>query len=209
MRERDEASNHLKRVCPLMRRAVPRVGPFTLEPQSRRQPYESLIRAVAHQQLHGKAAETILGRFEALYPGVKFPSPEQVRATHPKKLRGVGFSEAKVRSILDIAHKTLEGVVPTRAALTRLDDESIVERLTEVRGVGRWTVEMLLIFQLGRPDVLPVDDFGVRHGFAVLQRSATFPTPKELRAYGARWAPHRTAAAWYLWRVADASRAKK
>lgn len=198
----------LAKSCPLMRRAIASVGPCTLKPETKRAPYESLMRAIAHQQLNGKAAETILGRFCALYPGTKFPKPEQVLTTKATALRSVGFSEAKVRALLDIADKTLAGVVPTGRAIARMSDDAIIERLVSVRGVGRWTVEMLLIFQLGREDVLPVDDFGVRSGFRTLKKLADMPTPKELRAYGERWAPHRTTAAWYLWRVADRAKAK-
>jgi DNA-3-methyladenine glycosylase II len=199
---------HLSGACPIMKRVIKRVGAYALVPQKKRAPYESLMRAIAHQQLNGRAAETILGRFLALYPNVKFPTPEQVLETQPKRLRAVGFSEAKVRSILDIADKTVAGVVPSGRAIVRMPDDEIIERLTVVRGVGRWTVEMLLIFQLGRPDILPVDDFGVRNGFRYAKKLVEMPKPKELMAYGERWAPHRTAAAWYLWRVADAENKK-
>jgi DNA-3-methyladenine glycosylase II len=161
------------------------------------------MRAIAHQQLNGKAAETILGRFVALYGGRAFPTPDQVLATPREALRAVGFSEAKVKALHDISVKTLDGTVPTKTAIVKMTDEAIVERLVAVRGVGRWTVEMLLIFQLGRPDVLPVDDFGIRNGFRVLKKLAAMPTPKEIATYGERWAPHRTVAAWYLWRAAD------
>ncbi len=191
-----------------MRRLIPQIGPCDLLPSENRAPYESLMRAIAHQQLNGKAAETILGRFVGLYPKGVFPTPEQVIATPHAQLRGVGFSEAKVKSIYDIAQKTLDGTVPTKRAITRMTDDAIVERLVSVRGVGRWTVEMLLIFQLGRPDILPVDDFGVRNGFRVIRKLEAMPKPKELALYGERWAPHRTIAAWYLWRAADRDKAK-
>lgn len=209
------AEKALVRACPLMATIIEEVGPCTMETTPKRAPYESLVRAVAHQQLHGKAAETILRRFSALYPGVRFPSAEQVQATSMDALRSVGFSQAKSLAILDIAEKTLSGIVPTSRAIAKLSNDEIIARLTQIRGVGRWTVEMLLMFQLGREDVLPVDDFGVRQGFRVLRaararkKELPMPTPKELLAYGAVWAPHRSTAAWYLWRAAERDRAAR
>ena len=202
-RTHSKAEAHLTKVCPLMRRAVAKVGPCQLELQPKRQPYESLMRAVAHQQLNGRAAETILGRFGALYPRGRFPSPRAVLATDAGDLRAVGFSHAKVRALHDIALKAESGLVPGRAEISRMEDAAIIERLTQVRGVGRWTVEMLLIFQLGRPDVLPVDDFGVAKGFGLLKKMKEHPKPRQLAEWGQRWAPYRTVASWYLWRVAD------
>ena len=198
-----EALAHLGRVDPVLRRVIREIGPCTLEPEPGRSPFESLIRAVAHQQLHGKAAETILGRFLAHFPRRRFPRPADVAALSDEAIRAAGFSAAKLRAIRDITDKTREGVVPTARGIARLSDAEIVERLTECRGVGTWTVEMLLIFQLGRPDVLPADDFGVREGFRQAYGWAEQPRPRELLAHGACWAPHRTTAAWYLWRVAD------
>lgn len=201
--------------CPLMAAIISVVGPCTMETKPKRAPYESLMRAVAHQQLHGKAAETILRRFCALYPGKKFPTPEDVQSTSLDALRSVGFSSAKALALKDIAEKALSGIVPSSRTIQKLSNEEIVERLTRVRGVGRWTVEMLLMFQLGREDVLPVDDFGLRHGLRVLRQNAgrkkdlPLPAPKELAAYGARWSPHRTMASWYLWRAAERDRAMK
>jgi DNA-3-methyladenine glycosylase II len=201
---------HLRRVDPVMRRLIRRIGPLTLVPKVGRSPFESLVRAIAYQQLHDRAAENILQRFIALFPGRRFPSPDQVLATRPEAIRRAGFSRPKIAALRDLAAKTLDGTVPTRAAIRRLDDEAIVERLITVRGIGRWTVEMLLIFQLGRPDVLPVDDFSVRNGFRIAYGLGRVPTPKEVLLYGERWRPHRTAAAWYLWRAADrAKRAMK
>jgi DNA-3-methyladenine glycosylase II len=195
-------------VDPVMRRLIRDVGPFTLIPKVRRTPFESLARAIAFQQLHEKAAESILKRFIALFPGRRFPRPAELLTAHADAIRGAGFSGAKVLALRDLAAKTLNGTVPTGRAITLLDDEAIVERLVEVRGIGRWTVEMLLIFQLGRPDVLPVDDFGVRNGFRMAYRRRTMPTPKEVLRYGERWKPYRTAAAWYLWRAADRAKQK-
>lgn len=186
-----------------MRRLIREVGPCTLVPRGRRSPFESLARAIAFQQLHDKAAESILKRFIALFPGRRFPRPVELLAARTDAIRGAGFSGAKVLALRDLAEKTLDGTVPSGRVITRLDDEGIVARLVAVRGIGRWTVEMLLIFQLGRPDVLPVDDFGVRNGFRIAYRRGTMPTPKELLRYGERWRPYRTAAAWYLWRAVD------
>ena len=204
-----EAHAHLSKRCPVMRRLIRAHGPCALVPESRRSPFESLVSAVAHQQLNGTAAETILGRFRALFPGKKFPSPEQIATVSDEALRGAGFSRAKIAAIRDIAAKTLDGTVPTSRAIVKMPDAEIIERLVQVRGVGRWTVEMLLIFKLGRPDVLPVDDFGVRNGYRVAFGLAAMPSPKELLALGERWRPHGTTAAWFLWRAADAAKAKK
>jgi len=197
------AIRHLSRVDPVMRRLIRDVGPFALIPKVRRTPSESLARAIAFQQLHEKAAESILKRFIALFPGRRFPRPAELLAADGDAIRGAGFSGAKVLALRDLAAKTLDGTVPTSRAITLLDDEAMVERLVAVRGIGRWTVQMLLIFQLGRPDVLPVDDFGVRNGFRIAYRRRTMPAPKEVLLYGERWKPYRTAAAWYLWRAAD------
>ena len=202
--------SHLAKTDPVMRRLIREVGPFTLTPRSKRSPFESLARAIAHQQLHEKAAESILRRFVALSPTGRFPQPDDLLAMNEQAIRGAGFSQAKVAALRDLAAKTLDGTVPTGAIVRKLDDEAIIERLIAVRGVGRWTVEMLLIFQLGRPDVLPVDDFGVRNGFRIAYGRRSMPKPKEVRRHGERWKPYRTTAAWYLWRAADqAKEAKK
>jgi DNA-3-methyladenine glycosylase II len=187
-----------------MRKIIRKIGPCGLAPQARRSPFESLVRAVAHQQLHGVAAQRILGRFQQLFPGKRFPTAALLATVTDEQLRAVGFSAAKAAAIRDLAAKTLEGVVPTARLIGRLNDDEIVTRLMAVRGVGRWTVEMLLIFQLGRPDVLPADDFGVRTGFRLSFGLDALPKPKELLAHGERWRPFRTTAAWYLWRAADA-----
>jgi DNA-3-methyladenine glycosylase II len=190
-----------------MRGLIRRHGPCALAP-GRWSPYEALSRAVAHQQLNGRAAQTILERFVALFPNGRFPTPAAVLAARVTRLRRAGFSRAKVRALKDIARHAVKGVVPTRRACRALADEAIIERLTGIHGVGRWTVEMLLIFTLGRLDVLPVDDFGVREGFRVAYGRRTRPTPTALRAYGERWKPYRSVAAWYFWRAAsDARRA--
>ena len=189
-----------------MRALILEHGRCALAPETRRSPFQSLVLAVAHQQLHGAAANNILGRFKKLFPGRRFPRPADLAGVTDEQIRACGFSFAKIRAIRDIAEKTLSGVVPSARELIKLPDEEIILRLTEVRGVGRWTVEMLLIFQLGRPDVLPADDFGVRNGFRLAYKKGSLPTPKELLKFGERWRPHATTAAWYLWRAADGTR---
>lgn len=187
-----------------MRGLIRKHGPCTLVPKEQRSPFESLVRAVANQQLNGTAAQTILGRFQGLFPRKRFPSAKQLATVSDDAMRACGFSWAKIAAIRDIASKTLDGTVPGAKAMRELPDAEIIERLVQVRGVGRWTVEMLLIFQLGRPDVLPADDFGVRNGFRLAFDLDEMPKPKEVLAYGERWRPHATTAAWYLWRAADA-----
>lgn len=201
--DRDPATAHLLAVDPVMRRLIEDIGPFTLKPRVGRSPFESLARAIAYQQLHDKAAESILKRFIALFPGRRFPRPEELLAVHMRSVRNAGFSRPKILALRDLAAKTLDGTVPTNRMIRQLADEAIIRRLIEVRGIGRWTVEMLLIFQLGRPDVLPVDDFGLRNGFRIAYRRSAMPTPKQLLQYGERWRPYRTTASWYLWRAAD------
>jgi DNA-3-methyladenine glycosylase II len=203
-----EAHRHLSKQDPVMRRLIREHGRCGLMPETRRSPFQSLVLAVAHQQLHSTAAGNILARFKKLFPGRRFPRPEDLAGVTDAQIRACGFSHAKIRAIRDLAEKTLSGVVPTARQIGLLPDEEIIVRLTEVRGVGRWTVEMLLIFQLGRPDVLPADDFGVRNGFRLAYRKRALPSPRELLKFGERWRPHATTAAWYLWRAADAARKK-
>jgi DNA-3-methyladenine glycosylase II len=202
-----EALKHLRR-DPVLKAVIRQVGPCTLRPV-KREPYEALVRAIAHQQVHGRAAEAILGRFIALYPGHDFPPAVQVLDTSPEAMRACGLSGSKVAAIRDIAEKSVGGLVPTRRAAARLEDEALIERLVSIRGVGRWTVEMLLIFTLGRHDVLPVDDFGVREGYRVATGADVQPKPKDLAAIGQDWGPWRSIAAWYLWRTADAAKASR
>jgi DNA-3-methyladenine glycosylase II len=203
-----DAALRVLRRDPVLRAVIKAVGPCLLEVTAR-EPYEALIRAIAHQQVHGRAAEAILGRFVQLFPGPHFPQAEQVLAMPVEALRGCGFSGAKVIAIRDIAEKTVGGLVPSLEASKRLDDAALIERLVALRGVGRWTVEMLLIFTLGRPDILPVDDFGVREGWRLATKGEAQLKPKELEAIGEAWSPHRSIAAWYLWRASDAGKKLK
>jgi DNA-3-methyladenine glycosylase II len=198
-----DAIQHLSAADKTMARLIRKVGPCTLKPRSRRGPFQALVQAVIHQQLNGIAAGTILKRVLALYPGKRFPSPEDLRATSDARLRAAGLSRAKTAALKDIAAKTIDGLVPGPRAIARMADAEILERLTSVRGVGPWTVEMLLMFTLGRLDVLPVTDYGVRKGFALTYGWRELPSPRELLAYGERWRPHRSTAAWYLWRALE------
>lgn len=199
----EEAILYLTQTDKMLGKLIRRVGPCTLVPKNRRSPFESLVRSVVYQQLNGAAAGAILARVKALYPKRRFPRPEDFLSTSDARLRGAGLSRAKVAAIKDISENTLSGVVPTSRAIIQMTNEEIIERLTSLRGVGPWTVEMLLIFTLGRPDVLPVTDYGVRKGFALTYRRKELPQPKELLAFGERWRPHRTTAAWYFWRALE------
>ena len=203
------AHKHLSKSDPVLKLLIREHGFCALVPEKRRSPFQSLVMAVAHQQLNGMAANTILRRFTKLFPGRKFPRPEDLVGVTDEQIRACGFSFAKIKSIRDIAEKTLSDVIPSSRQIVKLSDDEIVARLTEVRGVGRGTVEMLLIFQLGRHDVLPADDFGVRSGFRVAYKKREMPTVKELLAFGEKWKPHRTTAAWFLWCAADAAKKKK
>ena len=206
---RPEILRHLAAADPVMRRIIRQHGACELKPETRRSPFQSLVQAIAHQQLNGTAANTILTRFKKLFPGRRFPRAADLAGVTDAQIRACGFSFAKIRAIRDLAEKTLSGVVPVAREIAKLTDEEIILRLTAVRGVGRWTVEMLLIFQLGREDILPVDDFGVRTGFGHAYRKGKMPKPRELLAHGEKWRPHRTTAAWYLWRAADGAKKKK
>jgi DNA-3-methyladenine glycosylase II len=166
-------------------------------------PFDALAESIAYQQLNGKAAATIWGRVRALYPKTKWLDPAKVLATPDEKLRAAGLSRSKTAAIKDLAAKTIDGTVPSGRALLRMSDDEIIARLTQVRGIGRWTVEMLLLFDLGRPDVWPVDDYGVRKGFAKTFRKRNPPTPKQLMKHGEKWRPYRSVAAWYFWRALD------
>jgi DNA-3-methyladenine glycosylase II len=198
---------HLGNVDPVMKRLISAAGPFAIETREEHSPFESLARSIAHQQLNGKAAQSILNRFISTCGQGVFPNPGALLALEEQALRAAGFSYSKIAALRDLATKTLSGVVPMREQLHTLSDPEIIERLTAVRGIGRWTVEMLLMFQMRRPDVLPIDDFGVRNGFRLAYGLRKMPAPKVLALYGERWAPHRSAAAWYLWRAVDLHRA--
>jgi DNA-3-methyladenine glycosylase II len=199
------AVRHLRQADPVLGGLITRVGPCRLAVE-KGEIYPALVRAIAFQQLHGTAARTILGRFLALFEGMDFPTPGQVLSVSDQVMRGCGFSGSKIAAIRDIAAHAERGTIPSRRAAARLSDAELIERLTAIRGVGRWTVEMMLMHTLGRPDVLPVDDFGVREGYRVLHGLDVQPKPKDLAAMGEAWAPYRSAAAWYLWRAVELAR---
>ena len=186
-------------------RLIERAGPFTLRPERMHSPFHALMRAIVYQQLSGKAAATILGRVLELFPGGV--EPAALLACPPATLRAAGMSHAKIAAVRDLAEKSLDGTVPTLPRLRRLDDAEVLERLSQVRGVGRWTVEMLLIFRLGRGDVLPVGDLGVRRGFMLTYGGDEMPTPDAMTRRAERWRPYRSVASWYLWRAVDLHKA--
>jgi methylated-DNA-[protein]-cysteine S-methyltransferase len=202
------ALRHLCASDPALARAIDGLGPFSLELKKTQSVFGALSEAIVYQQLSGKAAATIYGRVRALCPR-KLPTAESILAASDASLRGAGLSRSKLLSLRDLAERTRSGELPGLAALRRMPDDEIVERLVAVRGIGRWTVEMVLIFRLGRPDVLPADDYGVRKGFQVAFRKRALPSRDELLRRGARWAPYRTVASWYLWRAADRARTAK
>lgn len=187
---------------------VTQIGPCGHEPKPAREPYEALVRAVAYQKLHVKAGDAILARLLTLHPRQAFPSPAQLLDTDFDAMRACGFSARKIETIHGIAAATQDNVVPDLASALGLPDEALIARLSALKGIGRWTVEMFLIYSLDRPDILPADDFGVREGYRLLKSLDTLPAPKALAAIGASWSPHRTAAAWYLWRVPRPAKAK-
>jgi len=178
---------------------------YNLVPATSVRPFDALAESIVYQQLNGKAAASIWNRVRALYPKRKRLDPAKVLATPDETLRAAGLSRAKLAAIKDLAAKTIDGTVPSGRALLRMSDDEIVARLTTVRGIGRWTVEMLLLFDLGRPDVWPVDDYGVRKGFAKTFGKRKLPTPKQLMKHGEKWRPYRSVAAWYFWRAVDES----
>ena len=200
------AAHRILKSDPVMAALIAAAGPCRLRTRELLEPFEGLSRAIAHQQLNGVAAQRILGRFVALFGAAKFPAPQQVLEAPDAQLRGVGFSHAKIAALKDLARKTLEGTVPPASELALLGDLEIIERISSVRGIGRWTVEMMLMFQLERRDVLPVDDFGVRTGFRLAYGLKGMPTPRALAQFGERWKPWRSVAAWYLWRAVELAR---
>jgi methylated-DNA-[protein]-cysteine S-methyltransferase len=195
---------HLRAADPALARTIDAVGPFALELQATPDLFGALAEAIVHQQLTTRAAATIFARVRALFPRARrAPTPRQILDASDAELRGAGLSRAKVLALRDLAQKAAEGGIPTLAEARRMQDAELVERLTAVRGIGPWTVEMLLIFRLGRPDVLPADDYGVRKGFAVAFRRREVPARRDLDRRAARWKPYRTVASWYLWRALD------
>jgi 3-methyladenine DNA glycosylase/8-oxoguanine DNA glycosylase len=183
-------------------RLIERVGPFAMPTRETMSPFQMLLRSIVYQQISGKAAASIHSRLTAMFPGGK-PSPRKLQQLSDEALRTAGLSRPKQRAARDLAEKALDGTVPSLRQLTGMDDDAIIERLVTVRGIGQWTAEMMLIFQLGRPDVLPATDLGVRKGFRVSHGGRKLPEPKKLLRHGERWRPYRSVASWYLWRAND------
>lgn len=207
----EAALAHLSAADPKLGRLIMAVGPFTMKLKSQHSPFEALLEAIIYQQLHGKAAAAILRRLIEAF-GDLHPQPEQLMTVPDHILRGAGLSAAKALALRDLAAKTIDGTVPTLAQIRRLSDNEILERLTAVRGIGPWTVEMLLIFRLGRPDILPVSDYGVRKGFLLTFGKppkskpitpAMLPKPAVMLRRAKKWQPYRSVASWYLWRACD------
>ncbi len=186
-----------------MAELIARSRRYEIAPSLSLRPFDALAESIAYQQLSGKAAATIWGRVRALFPKRKYLDPKLVVKMSEKKLRAAGLSRSKVVALKDLAAKTIDGTVPSARALAKMTDEEIVERLTTVRGIGRWTAEMLLLFDLGRPDVWPVADYGVQKGFAKTFGKRKLPTPKQLLKLGKKFQPYRSVAAWYFWRALD------
>ena len=195
---------HLRAADPVLARAIAAAGPLALELKKTTSVFGALAEAIVYQQLSGRAAATIYARVCALFPRPhEGPTPEKILRTSDAKLRGAGLSRAKLLALRDLAQRAKAGEIPTLEEATQLDDAELVERLTKVRGIGRWTVEMLLIFRLGRPDVLPADDYGIRKGYARVFKKRALPTPKQLEKWAEPWRPYRTVASWYLWKALE------
>ncbi len=195
------AMNHLSACDTQLAELIANTVPFQMDSDPLQSPYEALLESIAYQSISGKAAATIFGRIKALSGNGRAPSPEQMLKLRKPVLRKAGLSGAKILAMKDLAQKTLDGVVPTLEQAEKLSDEELVDRLVSVRGIGAWTVEMFLIFRLGRPDVLPIHDLGVKKGWSVTYGKKHMPKPKELLAFGERWRPYRTVASWYMWRA--------
>ncbi len=199
----DEAVATLAAADKKLAKVIAKAGPFTMRPKHMQSPFQALMRSIVYQQLSGRAAETIHGRVEEVLKKAGGVKPATLAAVKDEHLRAAGMSRAKAAALKDLAAKTLEGVVPTLPQLRKMNDEEIISRLVEVRGIGRWTVEMLLMFRLGRPDVLPVSDLGVRKGFMIVYKTPDLPSPAVMHARADRWRPFRSVASWYLWRAIE------
>lgn len=197
------AMRALKKADPVLARHMAKVGPYRIKRDDVSNLYETLAEAIIYQQLHAKAAATIFARLKALGGATGFPPPQALLALDDNVIRAAGVSSAKMRAIRDLAAKQHAGELPSIDEARALDDAVLIERLTAVRGIGPWTVEMLLIFRLGRADVLPATDYGIRQGFQRVFRKKLLPTPRQILDRGERWRPYRTMAAWYLWRALD------
>lgn len=198
--EVEKALKALKKADKQLAQVIKNVGPCTLQPDDIQSPFVALAESIVYQQLSGKAAATIFGRVKTLFAESGGLTAQSVLTTSVQTLRSAGCSNAKALALIDLAEKTVSGVVPNVDQLHTMPDDEIIERLVSIRGVGKWTVEMLLIFRLGRMDVMPATDYGIRKGFALTYRLVDLPTPKEILAHSEIWKPYRTLASWYLWR---------
>jgi 3-methyladenine DNA glycosylase/8-oxoguanine DNA glycosylase len=199
----DEAVAHVAKKDKRIGRVIRNAGDIRLEIAPYRNPFQYLMRAIIYQQLSGKAAGTIHGRVLDLFPNKRQVTPAELLKLKDEQLRGAGVSGGKTKALRDLARRADAGEVPGFAKLRRMDDEEVIERLTAVHGIGRWTAEMLLMFQLGRPDVLPIHDLGVRKGFAIAHKLTEAPAPKELEALADKWRPFRSVGSWYCWRALE------
>lgn len=204
----EQVMRELCRADRLLAKVIRKVGSFPTKRQKPQHPYESLMQAIVYQQLAGKAAATIFGRVKALGAN-GFPTPEEILLMDETKLRGAGLSRQKIAAVKDLAAKTLDGTVPPLAKLRRMSEAEIHERLVQVRGIGEWSVQMFLMFRLGRPDVLPTRDLGIQQGFQHVYRLKAMPKPEAILEHGERWRPYRSIASWYLWRAVEQKRARK
>ncbi len=196
------ATGELRLADAKLRKLIDRVGPCKLELQHMQNTFETLLESIVYQQLTGKAAATIVGRLKLLY-GSQFPTPQEIIDTADDTIRAVGLSRAKLAAVKDLAEKACTGLIPEIDQLQLMEDQEIIDKLTNVRGIGEWTVQMLLIFRLGRPDILPINDYGVRKGYGLTFAKGELPAPREVLKHGERWRPWRTLASWYLWRSLD------
>jgi DNA-3-methyladenine glycosylase II len=203
------ATAHLARRDRKLATWMRRIGPIEHDFERRFDPVDALAHSILYQQLSGKAAATIAGRVEALMPRGRRITARGLDTLDDTALRAAGVSRNKVAALRDLAEKSHARIVPTPARLARMSDQELIDHLVQVRGIGRWTVEMLLMFRLGRPDVLPVDDLGIRKGAQIVHRFEAMPTPLELQGFGERWGPYRTLASFYLWRVVEAAKPAK
>lgn len=198
------AVRHLKQVDPVLAKVIEQAGPVRITLETKRSVYESLARSIFYQQVHAKAAAAILGRVQSACGNPnRFPSPEKFLSMPEATLRAAGMSQSKFKSLTDLATHVSRGELPTRKQAEQMSDEEIIEALTVVRGIGPWTVHMMLIFSFGRTDVFPITDYGVRNGYTKLHGKRQMITPKQLEKKGEIWRPFRSIASWYLWRATE------
>ncbi len=199
----EEAVEHLTAADKRLAKLIAKAGPPDIKWSEQERPFDGLLRTIVYQQLAGAAAAKIHGRVVDLLPKAKTKRPQALLDLPEDDLRGAGLSANKLKSVRDLAEKTVDGTVPTLSRLHKMSDQEVLERLTAVRGIGEWTVHMLLMFQLGRPDVLPVGDYGVQKGFMLTYKTDELPKPKQMIAHAEKWRPYRSVASWYMWRAVD------